>query len=301
METVGIFGGSGFTGSALTRLLQESGYRVVVFSRKPHVSPDSSLLYSTWNPQAKQIDAKAFASLNHVINLSGAGIADKRWTAARKKEILQSRTESTGFLAQCIKDIPNRIHTHINASAVGYYGADPNRYFTELNPASNDFLGKTCRAWEDSARPIESKTRLVIFRFGIVLGRAGGMLKAFEPAFAAHMAPVLGSGRQWISWIHLSDLCRLLLYAIQQPTVKGTYNAVAPQPSRQKSLIRHVAAAAKGWFIPAPAPAFVLKAALGEMSIELLKSCRVSAEKIQDAGFIFSFPDITTAAADLYR
>jgi uncharacterized protein (TIGR01777 family) len=302
METVGIFGGSGFTGTALTQLLLQSGYRVIIFSRQARETSTPNLQYSAWQPDTEQIDNTAFCSLDHIINLSGAGIADKRWTPARKQLIIQSRTTSTSFLARCLQSLPHRVRTHINASASGYYGPSIGTHsFTEQDPPASDYLGQTCQAWEASAQPIAAITRLVILRFGIVLGREGGMLGAFKPALALHLAPIMGGGQQWIGWIHLQDLCRMMLYALQHTEMNGAYNAAAPEPAQQKQLVYAVAKAACGWFIPAPAPAFVLKAMLGEMSGQLLQSNRMSAHKIQEAGFVFAFPDIDTAARDLYR
>jgi len=307
METVLITGGTGLIGQALTQLLTDHGYHVIILSRQPHgeTSENSLITYAQWDIHRQQIDANAIAAADHIVHLAGANVGAHRWTAAYKKEILDSRTHSSQLLFNALQTHPNKIKKVISASATGYYGengpAQPP--FTEASPPATDFLGSTCSAWEQSVLQMEGLGKqVVIFRTGIALSRNGGAMKEFYKPLQFGFATILGNGEQWVSWIHLQDLIRLYFNAIVNPQLQGTFNAVAPQPVHHKELILAMARAAKGKsFIPAYVPAFALKLALGEMSTEVLKSCRVSSRKIQHTGFLFSYPDINAAMEQLFK
>ena len=194
----------------------------------------------------------------------------------------------------------------ISASAIGWYGADPTipnpSAFTETDNAAADFLGTTCVQWEQSIQPVtELNKRLVIFRTGIVLSNKGGAYAEFKKPLRFGVASLLGSGTQIISWIHIDDLVNLYIAAIENKSWQGFYNAVAPHPVSNKTLIQAIAKQRGGFYITAPVPAIALKAALGEMSTEVLKSTTVSSRKIEQAGYTFSFPHIDAAVQDLYK
>lgn len=309
METVLITGGTGLVGQALTQLLTDQGYQVIILSRQPdaaHNTANNNLVtYAGWDVQRQTIDLNALAAADHIVHLAGANVGGKRWTAAYKKEILESRTGTSDLLVNALRQHPNKVRKFISASATGYYGEYDRKDgpFTETDPAAGDFLGTTCKAWEDSVLRAESLDKqVVILRTGIALSRKGGALKEFQKPLQFGFATILGNGEQWVSWIHLQDLVRLYFNAIVNPQLQGVFNAVAPQPVHHKELILAMARAAKGKsFIPAYVPAFALKLALGEMSTEVLKSTRVSSRKIQDTGFLFSYPDINTAMEQLYK
>jgi uncharacterized protein (TIGR01777 family) len=305
MQTILITGGTGLIGTALTAMLSREGYKVVILTRKPS-APKENVSYAAWDIEKQTIDKSAIEQADHIIHLAGANVADKRWTKKRKKEILQSRTRSAALLVQALKEIPNKVQSVISASAIGWYGPDPSipnpHPFTEDFDAGTDFLGSTCRAWEDSIKAVTGMgKRLVFIRTGIVLSMKGGALKEFASPLKFGTATILGSGRQIISWIHIEDLCRIYLKAFQD-NMQGTYNAVAPKPVNNKELVLELAKQVRGKaFLAVHVPEFALKLAIGEMSIEVLKSATVSSRKIQSTGFQFLFPSIKSAIEDLTK
>lgn len=302
METILITGGTGMIGRYLTNLLVKKGYRVTWLSRKAgetYVEGNLISIYS-WNIQEQTIDEAAISGADHIIHLAGAGVADKRWTDARKKEILDSRIQSSKLLVQALQQFPNKVKTVVSASAIGWYGPDREDVrlpFTEDMPAYPGFLGDTCKAWEESIAPVaDSNKRLVRLRVGIVLSETGGAIAEFKKPIAAGVLPIFGTGKQVVSWIHIEDLCKLFIYAIENPEIAGIYNAVAPNPVSSRNLMKALAKNRhRSWAIPIPIPAFFLKLLLGEMSIEILKSTTVSSRKIQATGFTFQFPEIAEA------
>lgn len=304
MATVLITGGTGLIGKALSGLLIQKGYDIIVLTRKPKPSAQN-ISYAAWDLEKQTIDNDAIRNADYIIHLAGAGIADKRWTKKRKKELLASRTQSSALLVKSMKEIPNEVKAVISASAIGWYGKDPAipnpNPFTEDYPHANDFLGHTCAAWEESIHGVkEIGMRLVILRTGIVLSNDGGALKEFKKPVRFGVAGILGSGRQVISWIHVDDLCRLYLTAIKNEEMKGVFNAVAPYPVSNKDLMVSLTKKIKGpLYIPIHVPRFVLKIMLGEMSVEVLKSTTVKSERIQGMGFQFLYPSIEAALKEL--
>ncbi len=301
MDTVLITGGTGLVGQALTALLLERGYRVTVLTRGRKDSGNPNLRYAQWDPARKMLDITALQEADHIVHLAGANVAEGRWTKQRKQEIVDSRVESGNFLFSSLREHPNKVKKVISASATGFYGAYTGKPFTENDPPAGDFLGTTCKAWEDSVRQMESLgKKVIILRTGIVLSLKGGALKEFHRPVKLGFATVMGSGEQFVSWIHLQDLVRLYHNAIVNDQLHGIYNAVAPRPVTNQELVQSLARAVKGnSFITIHVPAFALKVALGEMSIEVLKSVKVSSEKIQQTGFVFSYPDVDSAVKQI--
>lgn len=307
MATILITGGTGMVGQQLTGVLLSKGYDVIWLSRasgKKEID-GKTIRIASWNLKEQTIDATAIQQADHIIHLAGAGVADKRWTAKRKQEILDSRTQSSALLVKALQTIPNKVQSVISASAIGWYGPDEDNNlgssFTEDMPAYPDYLGNTCKAWEESIAPVtELGKRLVKLRIGIVLSTTGGALAEFKKPLKVGMAAILGSGKQMISWIHVQDLCNMFLYAIENQSMQGTFNAVAPHPVSNKELTLTLAKQKNGLFyIPFYVPAFLLKMILGEMSIEVLKSATVSSRKIEEQGFRFEYTTVQQALRDL--
>jgi uncharacterized protein len=297
MKTVGITGGTGFVGHHLSRVLVDEGYKVIIFTRRvAEKSGQANISYAHWDSDKGECDNNAMRSLDAVVHLAGAGIANKRWTEGRKKKIVHSRVQVTDFLVSQLKEKCSNCMSFISASAVGYYGEDKNgRPFTEDAPPANDFLAETCIQWEGAARKAADSVRTVILRFGVVLGKEDGAFTKFAGPMKLGVMPILGSGEQVMSWIEADDLARLILFAIQNEQLSGVYNAVSPEPVKHKELMKAIASAQGGIKIPAPVPAFLLKAMFGEMSNEVLKSCTVSAGKILQAGYKFRNANIHKA------
>ncbi len=331
MATIMITGGTGTVGKRLTDLLLEKGYAVIIVGRggsakesstsKPSTSSgepaQTKLRYAQWNIAAQTIDETAIQQADYIVHLAGAGVADKRWSEARKKEIANSRIDSCGLIVKALSSIPNKVKGVISASAIGWYGPDNQDgidggettavsntigFTEEANPYP-DFLGDTCKAWEESIAPVKAfGKRLVILRTGIVLSNVGGALVEFKKPLLFKTAAILGSGNQMISWIHVNDLCNQYIYAIENEQMNGVYNAVAPTPVSNKTLAIELAKKICGsFYIPFYVPAFVLKLVLGEMSIEVLKSATVSSRKMEAAGFHFQYPTINDALTELTR
>ncbi|MCX8018950.1 MAG: TIGR01777 family oxidoreductase [Chitinophagaceae bacterium] len=308
MKTVIIAGGTGLVGKYLSSFLSDNGYRVIVLTRNAGLqhSKEKGIEYAHWNPEKKLISTSLFDEAEYLINLSGANVASHRWTKARKQELVNSRVNPSALLSDTLRIHPGRIRCVINASAIGWYGADPQipnpHPFTENSPNDSGFLGVTCKLWESAIMPVKDMgIRLIILRIGIVLTAQGGMLKAFMKPLHFGIAPVFGNGRQMISWIHIHDLARLFLKCMEEEPFRGIYNAVSPHPVSQKEFMKKMAGKKNRFSVLVPVPSFWLKILQGEMSTEILKSTTVSSRKLLESGFSFHYSDIDSALEDLVR
>ena len=307
MATILITGGTGLIGTALSKFLTARQHQVIILSRHPR-SAASNISYAGWDPAKGTIDADAIQKADYIINLAGAGVADKRWSKKRKEEIVNSRVQSGVLLTKALQETPNKVKAVISVSGIGWYGDDKKRnagkpFFTEEDPADEGFLGETCAKWEEAIQPVTAlNKRLVIFRCGIVLSTAGGAFTEFKKPVRAGIATIFGSGKQIISWVHIEDVCRMFLYAIENEKIQGVYNATGPQPCTNRNFIMSLGRKMKGrFFIPIYVPSFVLKVVLGELSVEILKSAMVSCEKISSTGFQFLYPSLDVALDDLVK
>ena len=298
MKTIGITGGSGLVGTHLTNALITKGYHVIIFTRKKeNLLKKINVTFAFWDPKNEACDTEALAKIDAMVHLAGAGVSEKRWTKERKKEIAESRISGTHFLIEQLKIHAPNCKTFISASAIGFYGATAKNQkpFIETDSPSTDFLGSTCQLWEQESLCASEFLRTVIFRFGIVLGKQGGAFPEFYNPLKYGIIPILGSGNQIMSWIHADDLAEMIAYALKNTNLEGIYNAVSPKPANQKKIIFTIARVMGGIKIPVFAPSIILKIVLGEMSIEILKSCNVSAIKIKESGFIFKYPILEDA------
>lgn len=303
MKNILIAGGTGLVGSALTKLLVDHGYSVTILSRKK-IAPSGNINYASWDLSKNTIDAPAVANADAIIHVAGENVG-QRWTKKRKKQILESRTKTSSILVEALRKNPGKVRTFISASAIGWYGPDPSipnpKPFTEDQPSAKGFLGETCDAWEKSVSEVNDLgIRLVILRTGIVLSNDGGAYPEYRKPLNFGLATILGNGNQVISWIHIDDLARMYLFALQNEEIKGVYNAVAPQTINNRDMMLAIAAhVRKQFYLPVYVPSFALKLALGEMSIEVLKSTTVSDGKIRRAGFSFIYPSLDAALMQL--
>lgn len=305
MQTVLITGGTGMIGKALTQALIERGYYVIILTRHTNDKPktkNDKLSYAGWDIEKKTIDNNAIATAGYIIHLAGANFADKRWNEKVKTEIVSSRVDSAKLLVESLKTIPNKVKTIISASGISWYGADNNgKPFFETDPPANDFMAETCKLWEAAIEPASFLgKRMIKFRIGPVLSTDGGAYAEFKNPMKFGIAGIVGSGKQITSWIHIDDLVRAILFAMENEAMAGVYNAVAPNPASNKDLVLTIARNTRGKsFIPVHAPVFVLKIRFGEMINEILKSTTASPAKLQQAGFIFQYPDLESAILQL--
>lgn len=295
MRKVLITGGSGLIGRRLSFLLKSRGYEVRILSRSNN--PNKSYKTFLWNISEKTINDSAFEGLNHIIHLAGAGIADKRWSEKRKKEIIASRVASTNLLYNTVKRLKTPLNSFISASATGYYGAITSEtIFEEKDKPAKDFLGKVCSLWEDSIFQFNQiKVRTVALRTGIVLSKDGGALKKMKTPIITS----LGNGKQYMPWIHIDDLCELYIKAIEDQEFKGAFNAVSSEHISNLSFSKKISKIFNYPFLAIGAPSFILQIVFGEMSTIILNGSRISANKIKQAGFKFKFENLEKALKNL--
>lgn len=299
MDTILITGGSGHIGKQLTLLLKKKGFKVLVLSRKQSENPD---IYF-WDIKNNLIEDEAILKSDYIIHLAGAGIADKRWTKKRKKELIDSRVASTNLLFKKIKELNHSLNGFIAASGIGYYGAiTSEKVFSETDNAGDDFLAKICKLWEKSSSHFSKiNTRTVIFRTGVVFSKNGGALEKMSHPIKLGFGSSIGNGKQYIPWIHIDDLCKMYLQAIIDPNLNGIYNAVAPESITNKELTLEIAKNLhKKIWVP-PIPAFVFKIIFGEMGNILLEGSRVSSNKITRTGFKFQYRTLSASLKNLQK
>jgi uncharacterized protein (TIGR01777 family) len=276
-------------------LLKSRGYEVRILSRSNN--PKNNYKTFVWNVSEQYINDSAFEGLTHIIHLAGAGIADKRWSEKRKKEIIASRVASTNLLYNTVKRLKTPLNSFISASATGYYGAVTSEtIFEEKDKPAKDFLGKVCSLWEDSIFQFnEIKIRTVALRTGIVLSKDGGALKKMKTPVITS----LGNGKQYMPWIHIDDLCELYIKAIEDQEFKGAFNAVSSEHISNLSFSKKISKIFNHPFLAIGAPSFILQIVFGEMSTIILNGSRISANKIKQAGFKFKFENLEKALKNL--
>lgn len=299
MKTVLIAGGSGLVGKRLTDLLLKKKFNVrwLSRSRKTH----KAVKVFEWNIEQQTIDNEAFTGVDVIINLAGTSIADKSWSAEQKEKIVMSRTGSAQLLFKTVKELPVKPECYLSASAVGWYGAvSSEQILAEDMPATDDFLGTTCRLWESEADKFSQlATRVVKIRIGVVLAKEGGILSKTSFPMKIGLGAALGSGKQYIAWIHIDDLCQIFVHAIENTDMTGAFNAVAPNHVTNKEFFRTMAKVLGRPFFMPNVPAFTLKIALGEMADMLLKGSRISCDKIKNTGFKFQYEQLNDALKDI--
>lgn len=297
-KSILLTGGTGTIGISLTKQLLAKGYRVSHLSRKPGNDPQVKTFL--WDISKGEIDADCIDGVDIVVHLAGAGIADKHWTDERKKEIIESRTKSIGLIYHLLRNKRHQVNTIVSASAIGYYSNRGDELMTEDSAPNTDFMAQCCIDWEIAVdEGSELNLRIAKFRTGVVLN-GGGALKQLSLPIKLYIGSPLGSGKQWIPWIHWQDAADMYMLAIENENFTGTYNMVAPNPVTNKQLTQAVAKQLHKPLWAPNVPAFVLKLLLGEMATIVLGSTKVSSQKIEDAGFKFKYPEIAAALKDIY-
>ena len=291
-----ITGGSGMIGTRLTEMLLDEGRNVALLSRNPKSAKRPGVEVFGWDVEKESIDNAAVRHIDAIIHLAGAGIADKRWTPKRRAELVNSRVKSADLLYRAVLESGNAPQCLVSANGVNYYGTQTRpRVHVESDPPSKDFIGQLCQKWEEAATQFESLCRVVTLRTGVVLAKGGGALPRIAKPVKWGVGAKLGSGRQYMPYIHLDDICRLYIHAMDHPEMRGHFNAVNGDHVTNAEFTRAVAKVLKKPLWLPGVPAFALKMALGEMGSIVLEGSRVSASKVQDAGFTFKYPDLLPA------
>ncbi|AFZ44631.1 protein of unknown function DUF1731 [Halothece sp. PCC 7418] len=304
---IAITGGTGFVGTRLVQKLANLGHSLLVFTRNQQrgerifpkkVFPKVEIVQ--YDPMQGGAWQEKIADSEAVVNLAGAGIADEPWTPERKQEILDSRIKTTQYIVEAMPKAETKPTVLVNASAVGYYGTSETATFDESSNSGDDFLASVCQKWEAAAKEVETTdTRLVILRFGIVLGEGGALGKMLTP-FRLFAGGPLGTGQQWFSWIHIDDLVNLIETAINSPDYQGIYNATAPNPVRMSELCENLGEVMKrpSWL---PVPELALKLLLGEAAQAVLEGQKVLPKRTQEQGFTYQYPRVKPALADIVK
>lgn len=294
-----VAGGTGFVGQALCPVLRREGHDVTVVTRNPQrCAPLGGVRYVAWEGEGYE---RALAQADGVVNLAGESLARRRWTTRQRQLIRDSRVGATRRLAVSMESSQSRSQVLINASAVGYYGPRGDEELAESGGAGCGFLAELCREWEAEAQRIEGMgVRVVRLRIGLVLGPAGGALAKMVPLFRMFLGGAPGSGRQWVSWIHLDDVIGLVEWALARRDVAGAVNATAPHPARMQDVCRSLGRALRrpAW---APMPSSVLRLALGDMADLLLTGQRVIPEAAMRWGYAFRYPELDRAVEAVLR
>ncbi|HVW13794.1 MAG TPA: TIGR01777 family oxidoreductase [Mucilaginibacter sp.] len=294
-----ITGGSGHIGKLLTDELLLRGYEVSQLNRKPGTG--NRVKNWVWDVAKGQIDERCVEGIDIVVHLAGESIAGKKWTGKRKKAIVDSRTKSIELLYRAMQNKANKINTIISASAIGYYGDRGDELLSEDAAPGKGFMADCCIAWEkavDEGRPLG--VRIVKFRTGVVLDKNSGALPQLARPVKLLAGSPLGSGRQWVPWIHWRDAVKMYIYAIENIHLTGTYNMVSPEPVTNATLVKEIAHRLhKPLWLP-NVPAFMLKLLLGGMSGMVLYSTKVSAQMIVSDGFQFEYPNLAGALKEIY-
>ncbi|MBF2084552.1 TIGR01777 family oxidoreductase [Thermoleptolyngbya sp. C42_A2020_037] len=304
---IAVTGATGFVGTRLVERLVEEGHSVVALTRsKTHgdrVFPKSAFPnvdVVEYSPLESGEWQQALSGCDGVVNLAGAGIADERWTPERKQEILDSRKVGTEKIVEAIAQANPKPSVLVNSSAIGYYGTSETATFDESSAPGDDFLAQVCQAWEAAAESAQSNgTRVVILRTGIVLGMGGALGKMLTP-FRLFAGGPLGTGRQWFSWIHRDDLVNLILKALTDASLSGTYNATAPNPVRMAEFCQTLGQVMgrPSWL---PVPAFALEALLGDAAQVVLEGQQVLPKRTQESGFAYQYPEVKAAIANILQ
>ncbi|MGF1677548.1 MAG: TIGR01777 family oxidoreductase [Rivularia sp. (in: cyanobacteria)] len=304
---VAITGATGFVGSRLVKRLLDQDIKVLVLTRDTNraqklfpFSAYPNVEIAPYTPNTSGSWQNQIASCEAIVNLAGSPISEGRWTSDRKQSILNSRKLTTQKIVEAIANSTTKPKVLVNASAVGYYGTSENAIFDENSTNGNDFLAQVCQDWEAEAQKVtDSGVRLVILRFGIVLGMGGALGKMITP-FKLFAGGPIGSGEQWFSWIHIDDIVNLILQSLTDSEMSGVYNATAPHPVRMAELSTTMGEVMNrpSWL---PVPAFAIEAMLGDGAVVVLEGQKVLPQRTLQSGFKYEYPDLKPALEKILK
>jgi uncharacterized protein (TIGR01777 family) len=301
MDTILIAGGTGLVGSWLIPELKKLNYRVRILSRNTALAGREDIFI--WDPSSQTADPEALDGVSAIINLAGENIGSGRWTKKKKQKIISSRTDSADTLFRAAKLAVKKPGVYISASASGYYGSQSSeQIFTEQSPPAEDFTGRACQVWEEKALKFnELDIRTVIIRTGVVLDKNEGALPRMLLPARLGLASPIGSGKQYVPWIHPLDLVNIFISSIEDKNYSGAYNAVAPFYNTNADLVYSIAKTlGKPYWFP-NIPAFMLKLVYGEMSSLVLEGSRVAPSRLLKQGFKFTFPELSDALKNILK
>ena len=294
-------GGTGFIGKALCQKILEAGHEVILLTRQVKGGGTAGEAWAVWDGKTSGDWATFLDGADAVINLVGENIAAKRWTVEQKLKIVSSRMDATRALVKAIGEARKRPATLINVSAVGYYGDIPDQELTEKSSRGEGFLAETCAQWESEARKAEPLgVRVILARLGPVLGEKGGMLSQMIPPFRFFMGAPLGTGRQWIPWVHRDDVIGSFLFMLEHPELSGPVNVTAPGLTTMAEFCKVLAKVLRRpcWF---PVPGFLLKIFLGDRSMIVLAGQKALPQKLLDAGYQFQYVSLPQACVSILK
>ncbi|WP_265428695.1 TIGR01777 family oxidoreductase [Chryseobacterium sp. YIM B08800] len=298
-EIVLITGASGTIARVLSKKL-ENQYSIRFLTRKKEAENEFE-----WDLENQIIEENAFENVSHIIHLAGANISEKRWTEDRKKELISSRVDSAKLILNTLKKKNLKLKSFISASGINFYGTKTtDKIFTENDAPGNDFLSEVVVVWEKAADEFKEQNiaeRVVKIRTAVVLSKNEGALAKMMTPIKFGIGSPLGSGKQYMSWIHIDDICRMYEFALKNLEIEGSYNASAPQHTTNENLTKLIAKVLNKPLLMPNVPSFILKLIFGELADALLEGSRASSEKIEKAGFEFQFPDLKMALEDLLK
>ena len=295
MAKILITGGTGLIGNALCKKLIENGHEVSILTRT--LIKSNTIKYFLWDVDKFIIDEKAFEGVEHIIHLAGSGIAEKKWTDERKKDIINSRVNSSKLILSVLQKRNIQLKSFVGASAIGIYGMTTSeKIFTENDLGPSDFLSETCMSWENSYSDFDTVSeRQCIVRISVVIAKEGGALKKLLPIFKFGLGSGIGTGKQYMPWIHIDDLVSVFYETLFNHSYQGIYNAVATEHVTNNSFSKQLAKSLKKPFFMPLIPAFIIKLMYGEMANVILEGSRVSNGRLMRKGFIFKYPDLKNA------
>lgn len=292
MKTILITGGSGMVGKRLSELLIGKGYRVIWLSRERYVK--AHIPRYRWDYRKGEVDTEALEQADVIIHLAGSNLGDGPWTRLKKQKIVESRVQTAKLLLEKVAGLDRKPEAFISASAIGFYGQETGeRIFTEEdNPSGSDFLSRTCRKWEAAAFRFRDELgiRTVVLRTAFVISKESEALRKMILPTRFGLGAPLGSGKKYLGWIHMEDLCRIYLKAVEDISMQGVYNAVAPEFTTNAGFMKTLAKEMNRPFFMPPLPAFLLRLVMGQAADMVLYGSRISSQKIVDAGYRFAYP-----------